>query len=45
MVEGGHESLIWRMAWHPMGHVLATASNDHSTKFWSRAVVSILSLI
>lgn len=43
-VEGGHESLIWRMAWHPMGHVLATASNDHSTKFWSRAVTSDVSL-
>lgn len=35
-VDGGHESLIWTMAWHPLGHVLATASNDHSTKFWSR---------
>lgn len=44
MVEGGHESLIWRMAWHPMGHVLATASNDHSTKFWSRAVTNEVSL-
>jgi len=39
-VEGGHESLIWTMAWHPMGHVLATASNDHSTKFWSRALTT-----
>ena len=27
------------MAWHPLGHVLATASNDHSTKFWSRQQV------
>lgn len=24
------------MAWHPLGHVLATASNDHFVKFWGR---------
>jgi polyadenylation factor subunit 2 len=25
------------MKFHPQGHVLATASNDHTTKFWSRS--------
>jgi len=24
------------MAFHPMGHLLVTASNDHTTRFWSR---------
>eukprot|EP01134_Creolimax_fragrantissima_P003722 CFRG3722T1 len=31
-----HESNIWDLSWHPMGHMLASASNDHSTKFWTR---------
>lgn len=31
-----HDSSVWDMKWHPMGHVLATGSNDHSTKFWIR---------
>lgn len=43
-VDGGHESLIWTMAWHPLGHVLATASNDHSTKFWSRQLTTELGM-
>ena len=24
------------MAWHPLGHILCTGSNDHSSKFWTR---------
>ncbi|KAJ2840363.1 WD repeat-containing protein 33 [Coemansia sp. 'formosensis'] len=35
-VEGAHMSQIWSLAWHPMGHVLASGSNDHTTKFWCR---------
>ncbi|KAJ2034344.1 WD repeat-containing protein 33 [Coemansia sp. S3946] len=35
-VEGAHTSQIWSLAWHPMGHVLASGSNDHTTKFWCR---------
>lgn len=31
-----HDSNIWSMAFHPMGHLLVTASNDHTTRFWSR---------
>ena len=29
-----HESSVWDMAWHPVGHILCTGSNDHTTKFW-----------
>nr|XP_039250816.1 pre-mRNA 3' end processing protein WDR33-like [Styela clava] len=36
-LEGAHESLIWSLAWHPLGHVLVSGSNDHSTKFWARS--------
>jgi len=32
----GHESSIWSIEWHPVGHILASGSNDHSTKFWAR---------
>ncbi|KAK7208282.1 Pfs2 protein [Myxozyma melibiosi] len=33
----GHESAIWSMEFHPMGHILCTGSNDKFTKFWCRA--------
>lgn len=33
---GAHESGIWDMAWHPLGNVLVTGSNDQTTKFWAR---------
>jgi polyadenylation factor subunit 2 len=32
-----HDSNVWSMAWHPLGHVLASGSNDHTTRFWQRA--------
>ncbi|KIV90076.1 hypothetical protein PV10_07418 [Exophiala mesophila] len=32
-----HESSIWSLDWHPLGHILASGSNDHYTRFWSRA--------
>lgn len=28
--------MIWSFSWHPLGHILATGSNDQATKFWSR---------
>jgi polyadenylation factor subunit 2 len=31
-----HDMAIWDLAWHPAGHMLATASNDRQTKFWAR---------
>jgi polyadenylation factor subunit 2 len=33
-----HESSIWSLDWHPLGHILATGSNDHFTRFWSRSL-------
>lgn len=32
-----HEGAIWSLAWHPLGHLLVSGSNDYSTRFWSRA--------
>ena len=31
-----HDSNVWSLAYHPFGHILASASNDHTTRFWSR---------
>ncbi|KAK0210333.1 WD40-repeat-containing domain protein [Desarmillaria ectypa] len=31
-----HDSNVWSMAFHPLGHLLVTASNDHTTRFWCR---------
>ena len=31
-----HEYSIWSMDWHPLGHILATGSNDKVTRFWTR---------
>lgn len=35
-VPNAHESGVWDLAWHPMGHILCSGSNDHTTKFWCR---------
>lgn len=32
-----HETHVWSLAWHPLGHILASGSNDRVTRFWSRA--------
>ena len=32
-----HESAIWSLSWHPLGQILATGSNDHYVRFWSRS--------
>lgn len=31
-----HEYNIWSMDWHPLGHILASGSNDKVTRFWTR---------
>ncbi|ATY65165.1 protein PFS2 [Cordyceps militaris] len=32
-----HDYAIWSLDWHPLGHVLASGSNDRITRFWTRA--------
>lgn len=32
-----HEYAIWSLDWHPLGHVLASGSNDRITRFWARS--------
>ncbi|XP_053201417.1 pre-mRNA 3' end processing protein WDR33-like [Panonychus citri] len=36
VIESAHESVVWSLSWHPLGHILASGSNDHSCKFWTR---------
>lgn len=31
-----HDSNVWALSFHPLGHLLASASNDHTTRFWAR---------
>ncbi|KAM7189277.1 polyadenylation factor subunit 2 [Rhypophila sp. PSN 637] len=32
-----HDFAIWSLDWHPLGHILASGSNDRITRFWARA--------
>jgi polyadenylation factor subunit 2 len=35
-METAHESSVFALDWHPLGHILVSASNDHTTRFWTR---------
>lgn len=35
-IEAAHESIVWCLDWHPLGHILCSGSNDHTIKFWTR---------
>lgn len=35
-VSYAHDYSIWSMDWHPLGHILASGSNDKITRFWTR---------
>ncbi|KAK5696685.1 pre-mRNA cleavage and polyadenylation factor (CPF) complex subunit [Elasticomyces elasticus] len=35
-VTHAHDYAIWSMDWHPLGHILASGSNDRATRFWTR---------
>ena len=32
-----HDFSVWALDWHPLGHILASGSNDRVTRFWTRA--------
>ena len=36
-VSYAHDLHIWSLDWHPLGHILASSSNDRVTRFWGRA--------
>ncbi|KAL9104316.1 MAG: hypothetical protein Q9163_000707 [Psora crenata] len=36
-VQYAHDFSIWSLDWHPLGHILASGSNDRVTRFWTRA--------
>lgn len=35
-VQHAHDFAVWSMSWHPLGHILASGSNDRVTRFWTR---------
>ena len=36
-IQHAHQYAVWSLDWHPLGHILASGSNDRSTAFWTRA--------
>lgn len=35
-VQYAHDFAVWSLDWHPIGHILASGSNDRVTRFWTR---------
>ena len=35
-VPHAHQWAVWSLSWHPLGHILASGSNDRTTRFWTR---------
>uniref|UniRef100_A0A2N9H2U1 Anaphase-promoting complex subunit 4 WD40 domain-containing protein n=2 Tax=Fagus sylvatica TaxID=28930 RepID=A0A2N9H2U1_FAGSY len=35
-IPNAHDNAVWDLAWHPIGYLLCSGSNDHTTKFWCR---------
>lgn len=29
-MDEAHDSVVWSLSWHPLGHILASGSNDHT---------------
>lgn len=36
-IQYAHDFAVWSLDWHPLGHILASGSNDRVTRFWARA--------
>ncbi|KAL8701891.1 MAG: hypothetical protein Q9201_004677 [Fulgogasparrea decipioides] len=36
-LQHAHDAPVWSLDWHPLGHILASGSNDRVTRFWTRA--------
>jgi len=36
-IRQGHEAAVWSLAFHPMGHVLCSGSNDNTVRVWNMA--------
>lgn len=35
-IQPAHSGIIWTLAWHPIGHLLASGSYDNTARFWTR---------
>lgn len=36
-LEAAHDGIVWSLDWHPVGHILASGSNDNTSRFWTRS--------
>lgn len=44
-MEMAHEGMIWSLAWHPLGHILCSGSNDHTRYHITRVPVSVTQVL
>ena len=35
-IQYAHDFAVWSLDWHPIGHIIASGSNDRVTRFWTR---------
>lgn len=35
-IQNAHEYTVWTLDWHPLGHIMASGSQDKATRFWTR---------
>ncbi|KAJ8328267.1 pre-mRNA cleavage and polyadenylation factor (CPF) complex subunit [Batrachochytrium dendrobatidis] len=35
-MEHAHDNSVYSLDWHPLGHMLVSGSNDHTTRWWTR---------
>jgi polyadenylation factor subunit 2 len=35
-IRHAHDFTVWTLDWHPLGHIMASGSNDRVTRFWTR---------
>ncbi|ORY10747.1 WD40-repeat-containing domain protein [Clohesyomyces aquaticus] len=35
-IKHAHDFTVWSLDWHPLGHIMASGSNDRVTRFWTR---------
>ncbi|KAH6582238.1 hypothetical protein BASA50_008024 [Batrachochytrium salamandrivorans] len=36
VMESAHDNSVYSLDWHPLGHMLVSGSNDHTTRWWTR---------
>ncbi|OII72534.1 polyadenylation factor subunit 2 [Cryptosporidium andersoni] len=40
VIPNAHQGAVWGVAWHPLGHLVASSGQDSRLKIWSRSLCS-----